>query len=96
MDALNLITLALSTARVTRLVTTAKIAEPMRVAVIKRLKPRGMPAYLIVCDWCVSVYAGLVVTGAWYAWGGTRGFQLTSVALTLSYVAGFLNSKVDD
>lgn len=96
MDALTFIVAGLATARVTRLITSDVITEPLRIAVIKRLDSGGRFAYLLVCDWCASVYVGAVMAGTWWAWGDTKIWLASVLALSASYAAGFLNSKADD
>lgn len=87
---------ALATARITRLITTDRITEAPRNALVRRLDPEGLLAYLIVCDWCASVYAGAAVAGAWWAWGTTTAFTVATAALAFSYAAGYLASKESD
>ena len=88
---------ALATARITRLVTTDRITQAPRTWVLRRVVSRygdeSLLAYLVVCDWCVSVYVGAGVATAWALAGQTLWFQATAAALALSYVAGFLASK---
>ncbi len=96
MDALTLIAAALATARITRLITTDVITEPLRIAVIRKLNAEGKLAYLLVCDWCASVYVGAAMAGSWWAWGDTKLWVASTLALSVSYAAGFLNSKADD
>jgi hypothetical protein len=95
-DALTFIAAALATARITRLITSDVITEPLRVAVIRRLNTEGRLAYMIVCDWCASVYVGAGVAASWWAWGDSKIWLAVMVALSASYAAGFLNSKADD
>lgn len=87
----------LATARLTRLVTTDRITQGPRGWLLRRIiKSRGeesLLAYLIVCDWCVSVYTGGAVAAAWVLAGETLWFQAPVAALALSYAAGFLASK---
>jgi hypothetical protein len=85
----------LAVARVTRLVTTDVITEPVRNAVVRRLlgrDPEHKLAYLLVCDWCASVYTGAAAAGAWCAWGETMPFKGVVLALSASYVTGWLAS----
>ena len=96
MDLVTLTLTALATARITRLITTDRITEAPRNALIRRLDPEGLMAYLVVCDWCASVYVGAAVAGAWWAWGDTMAFTAATAALAYSYVAGFLASKESD
>jgi hypothetical protein len=93
----TLILAALATARITRLVTTDRLTLAPRRWLLRRLTDRygdeSVLAYLIVCDWCVSVYAAAGVTGAWVKAGDTLWFQAPAAALALSYAAGWLASK---
>lgn len=93
MDTITLILAALATARITRLITSDRITEAPRGWVLRRLDEGGLLAYLIVCNWCASVYVGAGMAGAWYAWGGHRWFAAVCAALAFSYVAGFLASR---
>jgi hypothetical protein len=86
----------LATARLTRLVTADRLTERYRIAIIGKVKEGGLLAYLLVCDWCASVYIGALLAGAWAMWGSSLPYQAAVIALSGSYVAGFLNSKVDD
>lgn len=91
MDLITLLIGALATARITRLVTTDRITLAPRTWIQVRLDPDGLPAYLITCDWCASVYAGAGVAAllaygpAWAVW--------VLAALAFSYVAGWLAAK---
>lgn len=93
MDILTLLVAALATARLTRLVTRDQITHGARRWALKHLDHDGMLAYLIVCDWCTSVYLGSAAAaigayhGAWTWW------QAPVVMLAFSYVAGWLASK---
>jgi len=88
MDLITLLVAVLATARITRLVTTDRITQAPRSWALKRLSSEGLAAYLIVCDWCVSVYAGAGVVGV-IILGGQPGFWVLA-ALAFSYVAGWL------
>lgn len=93
----TLILAALATARLTRMVTTDRITQGPRGWLLRLLiRKRGEDAlsvYLIICDWCVSIYVAAGVTAAWILAGDTLWFQAPAAALALSYVAGFLASK---
>lgn len=111
MTALHLVLIMLATARLTRLVTTDVLTEPVRGAATRALLVRKdikteypstrtsgfryQLAYLIMCDWCASMYAGAAVAGAWWAWGDTMWFMMATAALSASYVTGFLASKTE-
>ena len=90
MDVLSLLLTLLATSRITRLVTDDMITERPRTWVLSKLHPDHLPAYLVTCPWCVSVYAGAAAGTAWWAWGDTRVFTAAVGALAASYVAGFL------
>lgn len=99
MSAVTLLLIALATARLTRLVTTDVLLEKPRHWALQRLADRGPVrdklAYLIVCDWCASVYVGAAVAGAWWAWGDTLWLTMVYTALSASYATGFLASKTE-
>lgn len=93
MDAITLLLAALTTARITRLITSDRITEAPRTRLLRRLDPEGLAAYLIVCDWCASFYVGLGVAAAG-AGAGLWGWWWTlPLGLSFSYVAGWLASR---
>lgn len=96
----TLILAALATARLTRVITQDRITLAPRKWALRRLVNRygedHLLPYLIVCDWCVSIYVGAGVTAAWVTVGETLWFQAPAAALALSYAAGFLASKEDE
>lgn len=99
---LSLLLMTLAVARVTRLITTDVLFEEPRNRLIRRIlraDPEGVlrnkVAYLVICDWCASVYVGAAGAGAWYAWHGTMPFMVTTAALAASYVTGFLASLTE-
>jgi len=93
MDILTLLVAALATARLTRLVTRDQITHPVRRWVLARIDLHGWLAYLLTCDWCVSVWVGGAgaAAGAWV--GSWSWWHAPAVALAFSYVAGWLASK---
>ena len=93
MDAITLLVAALTTARLTRLITRDRITHAPRRWLLSKLDTDGLTAYLIICDWCSSMYVGgaVAAAGAWVGlwswwWAGP-------CALAFSYVAGWLASK---
>lgn len=80
-------------------VLKALIGPPNPVGAHEQLESasgiRGKLAYLIVCDWCSSMYVGAAVAGAWYVWGDTLWLMMVYAALSASYVTGFLASKTE-
>ncbi|MDF2711082.1 MAG: Protein of uncharacterized function [Nonomuraea muscovyensis] len=85
--------MALATARVTRLITRDRILDAPRRAVLRALPDDHLLAYLVVCDWCVSVYTGTLaaVGGAWAGWWPWT--WAPALALAFSYVTGWLASR---
>jgi hypothetical protein len=91
MDTITLLVAALATARLTRLVTRDRITHAVRRRILLRLYEDGLPAYMLVCDWCMSMYAGTAVA-AWTVWGPS--WKLWPLAvLAFSHTAGWLASK---
>lgn len=88
MDAITLTVAALATARLTRLITTDRITQAPRRWVLSRLDGDGLMAYLVVCDWCSSVYVGAGVAAA--LWGLGDWVMWPLYALAFSYVTGLL------
>lgn len=90
---LMVVVMALATARTTRLVTRDRILQAPRGAVLRALPDESLLAYLIVCDWCVSMYTGALaaVGGAWAGWWAW--WVVPALTLAFSYVTGFLASR---
>lgn len=92
----------LAVARVTRLITSDVLFDGPRNWALKRLinpgrlrRTRDKLAYLIVCDWCASMYVGAAAAGAYAAWHGTMPFMGVTLALAASYATGFLATITD-
>lgn len=95
-DTLSILLTLLAVPRITRFVTEDTIFDGPRNWVLRHLLARNPDhklAVLLLCPWCVSVYAGTAAAAAWWAWGGTRIFTAAAAALAASYVAGFLAGK---
>lgn len=89
MTTLTVLLLIGATARATLLVTTDAIFEPARSYVESRVGDRV--AYLIRCDWCMSVWVGAAMFSfGWYAPGTT--VLLATGALTASLFTGWLST----
>lgn len=98
--------MVLATARITRFVTTDVLFQEPRNWTLRKLLIRqdgterthgfrtGL-GYLIVCDWCASVYVGGAVSGAWMLWGENMAFMGLMAALAASYATGFLSAITD-
>ncbi|MEU7010377.1 hypothetical protein [Streptomyces sp. NPDC046332] len=97
MNATLLFTLgALATARLTRLITRDRITQTPRNAILRRLPDGHLLAYLVMCDWCVSVYAGAAVAGSLAAWSGELWLTWVLAGLSFSHVTGWLASREGD
>jgi hypothetical protein len=88
--------LVFAVARLTRLVCTDKITEPLRTAAAVRLPAGSQLTYLLYCRWCVSVWVAMPAAAIWYAvsalprWSGRWWIDVPAAALALSYATGLL------
>ncbi|MBF6277046.1 hypothetical protein [Nocardia nova] len=92
----TLLTLAvyvLAAARLTRIITTDKIGEPLRAAVVDRYGADSMLSYLIFCPACVSVWTGFALAPAAVALAGISWWLLPFLALTASQITIILARK---
>ena len=93
MELIPIAVAALAVARLTRLVTSDRITEAPRNWALARLPDGHLLAYLIVCDWCVSIYTGAAVAFAGALLGVWPWATTAPLLLAFSYVAGWLASK---
>jgi hypothetical protein len=87
----TLLLAALSVARLTRLATEDQVLAGPRGALIRRLGVDHPLSYLVTCSWCTSVWISAAVAPAAYWAGDTAWFQVPAIALSASYVAGWLS-----
>jgi hypothetical protein len=85
----------LACARLTRLITTDQITQPLRAAVVRRAGPASPWAYLIHCRWCTSMWVAPPVAAVvtWYTLGGSLWQQVAWFGLlwfAYSYGTGLL------
>jgi uncharacterized membrane protein len=87
-----------SVARITRMITTDRIFERARDWLLDRINPHGMITYMLSCPWCISIYVGSVGAVVMYRYGGEPCVTVPAIALTASYITGWLESltKGDD
>lgn len=78
----------LSVARVTHLVTTDYILDPLR-ALAARRAPNSI-VYLIQCPWCLSIWVAAAAAPVVYLWHDTWAVQIPLLGLTASYLTGLL------
>lgn len=95
-DPLTAVLAILAVARLTRLITTDRILDTPRHALIQRMGPEHPVSYAAVCDWCVSIYVGAGVAAAVWAWQGAAWLTGVLLALSASYATGWLASRTED
>lgn len=78
----------LSTARLTRLITADYVTRSLRGWVHRRFGTDSKIGYMVVCDWCLSVYVGAVV--ATVLWWHVGVVPIVALALSASYLTGLL------
>jgi hypothetical protein len=94
-DALDLLTDALASYRLTKLVRDDFITQPVRDAVFEHSGPpeRSKLAYLINCPWCLSVYFGVALQVV--RWRRPGMARLVSRSLAVSALTGLLAERVE-
>lgn len=91
---------ALATYRVSRLVTTDEITEPLREYLVERYPPREVapnrlvaswPVTFVHCSWCVSIWTSLALLVATFYLGLVPTWQLLAIAWpAVAAVAGLI------
>lgn len=84
---LTMILVALSTYRLTRLVTADRITQKLREAIIARGEMIG---YLTTCDWCLSIWLAPIPTSLVVMFPGNRLILIGLMALSASALTGLL------
>ena len=93
MSWLDYLILALAVYRLTRLITTDVILNPIRERVWRRFPPSGNGiGYVLTCDWCASIWTASLVMSMYKI--ATVPTTFVCGILALSGVAGLL-SRVD-
>ncbi len=92
---LVLVLFTLTVARLTRLITTDKLLEPLRNWVTQKRGPDSQLTYLVHCTWCTSMW--IAFAGAPFAvWLSGVDWSWTAlIALAASHVTGLL-TRFDD
>lgn len=90
---LDLLILALAVTRLTLLITTDMITQPLRDRIWRKRPPStSRIGYLVTCNWCSSIYASTAVMSMYKILEKPTMFVCTILAL--STVAGFVANRV--
>lgn len=95
-----------ATARLTKLVTSDYIGvwwlqDPAHAAAQRHTDLTGRPPWWdryrdgLTCPWCVSFHAAYIVLASHAMFGRTRLWRFGAAALTLSYVVGHVNARLE-
>lgn len=84
-----------SIARITRFLNHDTLAAPIRAKIIARFGAQSWPAELIECPYCISIWAGALVTPFAFFFPNSPLFIIPAVALTCSYLYATAASWTD-
>lgn len=84
---ITIILVALSTYRLTRLVTADRITQKLREWLIARGEMLG---YLATCDWCLSIWVAPIPSSLVIMFPGNRLILVGLLALSASALTGLL------
>lgn len=88
-ELLELVLIAGATARLTRLVQTDSILDPLRRPVLARARRSQAKVWeLLWCPWCLSVWIGTAVVATWWEWGHSTSWLAATAVLTASQATG--------
>jgi hypothetical protein len=91
LNIVDFIVFSLATYRATRLITRDEIFSNLRNKFWNRYPPETTRlGYLATCEWCSSIWVGLVFS-VWYTIDADT-FRFFAVALALSALAGLLTA----
>src|SRR5699024_4537351 len=97
MTVLIIVLAALAVARVTRLVTEARLLEPLRLWLAEEWPAESQRLYLLHCPWCVGMWVS--IAGARIVWsvahlsckvGVAAWLGVPLLALDISHVVGVI------
>lgn len=86
---------AVSTYRLTRVLTYDDISVPLRLAILRRVKPTNPIATFIQCPWCVSIWIGAGAAVYLILAFDITWWLFLPMLLVFSAVTGFIASKYD-
>lgn len=84
-----------ATCRVTRFITKDTLAAGFRTWIAARFGDDSKLSYLVSCSWCTSIWVAAAMTALAQGAGGSLALQLTTTALTLSYLTGLASRWLD-
>lgn len=91
-DPFTFVILALAAFRITRLITTDTIFDPLREKIWNKFPPNRINVgYLITCDWCTSIWVAPVVIFSYLLVPSI--VFVVSLVLATSAVVGFLAAR---
>lgn len=76
--------------RASRLITSDFITEPIRVWIENRYGTDSKRAYLVTCNWCLSVYVAPLVVVPVVLWPSNRAVVAIVFSLAASAFAGLI------
>ncbi len=94
--AVLLLIYALAVARVTGLIVTDSITEPVRDKIVAALDDRpgtsgALVAELITCPWCAGMWVSLIAAPLVWFWGESPVMLIPALALAFSQVTGSIS-----
>jgi hypothetical protein len=92
-----LLVYALAVARITGLIVSDTITEPLRDALIGWLDDRPKTlgsalATLVTCPWCAGMWVSLIASPLVWFWGGSPVMLIPAIALAFSQVTGMISN----
>lgn len=87
------IILVLASYRLTRLLTTDAIFEPLREKIWKKFPPSTKFGYLFTCNWCMSIWATLFLVGLFLVVPLLA--YVVSLVLSISAIVGVIATRLD-
>jgi hypothetical protein len=85
---LELLVVALAAARITRIVTTDTVGQPIRLAFSRWDWGRE----LVHCPWCIGTWISLAVVALFYILSPSAWFTFPAVVLAVSHLVGLLDT----
>lgn len=81
----------LAVMRVTRLINSDAILDPMRVKLVRRFGPKSFVVYFVMCPWCVGFWVclGTAWIPMWFAHAAVA--QYVGYALAASHLIGLFS-----